>query len=183
VNTRAWHHEPMSRCPLPARFRRGFGLVAVLLGACTRPASEPPPAPPPPAAAPAPAAPISYGNAMADVARRFELLGRAAVAGRFELADYQLGELGEQFEDTLPHASLPREGHPEVLPAISSAFVHTNLPELQRALASRDHAAVLAAFERTARACNGCHRASGHGFIEIPLVAGRSVPNTDPVTP
>ncbi len=120
---------------------------------------------------------------MVDVAHRFEVLGRAAVAGRFELADFELGEIGEQFEDTLPHASLPREGHPEVLPALASSFVHTNLPDLQRALSSHDRTAVTAAFERTASACNSCHQASGHGFIEIPLVAGHSVPNTDSVAP
>ncbi len=173
----------MNLCNLAARFTRAFAFGAVLLCACARSASDQPPAPRPAAPPPAPVAQTSYGNAMADVARRFELLGRAAAAGRFELAEYQLGEIGEQFEDTLPHASLPREGHPEVLPATASAFVHSNLPDLQRALASRDRAAVMAAFERTATACNGCHRASGHGFIEIPLVAGRSVPNTDPVAP
>ena len=32
---------------------------------------------------------------MADVARRFELFGRAATAGRYELAAYQLDEIGE----------------------------------------------------------------------------------------
>lgn len=120
---------------------------------------------------------------MADVARRFELVGRASAAGRFELAEYELGEIEEQFAETLPHASLPKEGHPEVLPKMVSAFVETNLPDLRRAITTRDRAQTAAAFERTAAACNGCHQASGHGFIEVPLVAGRGVPNTDPVAP
>lgn len=50
---------------------------------------------------PAPSAPaIGYGTAMADIARRFELFERAAAAGRYELADYQLGEIEEQFTET-----------------------------------------------------------------------------------
>jgi hypothetical protein len=120
---------------------------------------------------------------MADVARRFELLGRAATAGRFELADYRLGEIAEQFEKTLPQAAPPREGHPEVLPPMDSAFLQANVPDLRRALAARDRTQIAAAFERTAAACNGCHQASGHGFIEVPLAAGQSIPNTDAVTP
>jgi hypothetical protein len=126
---------------------------------------------------------VGYGTAMGDVARRFELLGRAAIAGRFELADYELGEISEIFEEVLPHAALPKEGHPEVLPALVSAFLQKQVPELQRALTTRDRAQAAAAFARTATACNGCHQASGHGFIEVPLVAGHGVPNTDPVSP
>jgi hypothetical protein len=99
---------------------------------------------------------------MADVARRFELLGRAASAHRYDLAEYQLGEIAELFEDTLPYAVPPREGHPEVLPSMASAFLKTNIPDLQHALAARDPAATNAVFEPTATACNGCHKASGH---------------------
>ncbi|MFN7698851.1 MAG: hypothetical protein ACK6CU_27060 [Deltaproteobacteria bacterium] len=149
-------------------------VVSASVAACSRPSNEE-------RSAPAEAAPrVGYGTAMADVARRFELLGRATIAGRYELAEYQLGEIEEQFEETLPHAAPPKEGHPEVLPAMVSAFVQTNVPDLRRALTTRDRAQAAAAFERTATACNGCHQASGHGFIEVPLVAGRSIPNTDP---
>jgi hypothetical protein len=147
----------------------------IVLDACSQPTLEQQPAQPQPTSG------IAYGTAMADVARRFELLGRASVAGRHELAEYELGEIAEVFEDALPHAIPPREGHPEVLPATASAFLKTNVPDLQRALASRDRAQASVAFERMASACNGCHQASGHGFIEVPRVAGQPVPNTDPV--
>ena len=123
---------------------------------------------------------VAYGSVMADVGRRFELLGRASAAGRYELAEYELGELVEQFQDVLPHAAPPREGHPEVLPRMERAFLRAEVADLQRALASRDRAAASAAFERTATACNTCHRASGHAFIEVPTIPGRSVPNTEP---
>jgi hypothetical protein len=35
---------------------------------------------------------------MVQVARRFEVAGRAAAANRFELATFEAGELGELFE-------------------------------------------------------------------------------------
>ena len=158
--------------------QRIFVVVAVVLtAACSHPKHgerlEPPGS----------SARVPYGTAMADVARRFELLGRAATAGRFELAEYELGEIAEVFEETLPHAAPPREGHPEVLPKMASGFLETTVPDLGRALTARDRGQATAAFERTAMACNDCHQASGHGFIEVPVVAGRSIPDTDAVAP
>jgi hypothetical protein len=126
---------------------------------------------------------VGYGTAMADVARRFEILGRAAAGGRFDLARYELGEIEEQFLQTLPHAAPPKDGHPEALPPMARAFVETSVPELRRSIAARDRAEFASAFERAARACNGCHQASGHGFIEVPGAPGRSIPNVDPVVP
>jgi hypothetical protein len=124
---------------------------------------------------------VGFGTVMADIARRFELVGRALVAGRYELADYELGEISEQFDEELPHASLPKEGHPEVLPALVTDFTKTAVPDLQKGISTHDHDQSFAAFARMANKCNACHQASGHGFIEVPTVAGRSVPNTDPV--
>jgi cytochrome c553 len=94
-----------------------------------------------------------------------------------------LDEIAETFEETLPNATPPHEGDPEVLPAMTTAFLETSVPDLRRSLASRDAATIAAAFERAATACNECHRDSGHGFIEIPLVAGRAIPSTEPVEP
>jgi cytochrome c553 len=118
---------------------------------------------------------------MGEVGRRFELVGRAAAAGRMELARYQLGEIEEVFGGTLPHAEPPHEGRPAVLQPMRAAFLRDGIPGLRRALDARDRPAFAAAFERTATACNGCHQASGHGFIEIPTAAGAAVPRLDPV--
>lgn len=125
----------------------------------------------------------AFGSAMADVGRRFELLGRALVGARFELAEYELGEIEEAFENTLPRAAPPREGHPEVLPALVGTFRVIHIPELRRRLATRDGAEAASAFQRMATGCNECHVDSGHAFIEVPLVPGRPVPNTDQLTP
>lgn len=118
---------------------------------------------------------------MGDVGRRFELLGRAATAGRWELARYQLGELEEVFEGTLPHAEPPHEGPTASLQPMRAEFLRSELPPLRRALASRDRQGFAAAFARAAGACDGCHRASGHGFIEVPTTPGVPVPRLDPL--
>jgi hypothetical protein len=148
--------------------------IVAALGACSHPA---------PAQHHESAGRVPYGTAMADVARRFELLGRAVAASRYELADYELDEIAEQFTGVLRHAAPPREGHPEVLAPLEKDFLQKALPDLGQALSTRDPGQAAAAFGRTATACNDCHHASGHAFIEVPVVAGHSVPRTDPVPP
>jgi cytochrome c553 len=124
---------------------------------------------------------MGFGTVMADVARRFELFGRAASSGRYALAEYELGEIEELFTETLPHAAPPKEGHPEVLPTEIERFTQTNVPDLRRSVQTHDATQVKLAFARAATACNACHQASGHEFIEVPLVPGQSIPNTGPL--
>lgn len=105
----------------------------------------------------------------------------ADVARRFALAEYELGELEEAFTGALPYASPAREGHPEALPALERTFTSTTLPFLRRSVTSRDAAQVAPALAEVATTCNECHPASGHGFIELPTVMGRSIPDTEPL--
>ena len=75
---------------------------------------------------------------MVDVARRFEVAGRAVVANRFELAEFEAGEVGELFETEIPEAELPKEGPTAHIRATAKAFLTTNVPELQKAAAEGD---------------------------------------------
>lgn len=125
--------------------------------------------------------PARYGALMAEVGLRFERLGRAALARRFDLAEFERGEIEEVFEEDLPKAEPPRESAGVNLAGVADAFLQTNLPDLKQALATKDAAALKAAYSRAAQTCNGCHRASGHAFVEIPTVPGRPVPRLDPV--
>jgi hypothetical protein len=124
-----------------------------------------------------------YGPLMADVGRRFERLGRAARAGRYELAAFEVDEIGEVFEGDLPRAELPRESMGVNLAGVADAFVKTNLPELDRAVKAHDAAAMARAYALAADTCNGCHKTSGHSFVEIPRQMGDEVPRLTPVTP
>ncbi|HEY8089627.1 MAG TPA: hypothetical protein VIF09_17325 [Polyangiaceae bacterium] len=143
--------------------------LVLVLASCNGKAS-PPPAP-------------GLGDVMSQVGRRFELAGRAALAGRFELADFETGELEELFENDVPRASLPKEGPTAHIPVMSKAFLETNLPALQQAAARKVPAAFADAFQRAAEACNGCHQASAKGFIQVPSVPGKPVPDLDPLGP
>jgi len=118
---------------------------------------------------------------MAEVGQRFERAGRAASAGRFEFADFEAGELGELFDEDLPRAELPKEGSSATLAAQDVAFAKAYPDRLKKAAGARDLVAFRVAFRDAALACNACHQASGHGFVEIPTEIGKPVPNLDPV--
>jgi hypothetical protein len=151
-------------------------LLALLMGSCSRTpvgnaGSEPP------ARGEAP----GLGEVMTQVARRFEVAGRAAAANRFELAAFEVGELEELFETEVPRASLPKEGPTAQIPAMAKAFVGAVPAELRNAAASKDPAVFAAAFEHAASMCNACHQASAKAFIQIPSVPGHAVPDLDPL--
>jgi hypothetical protein len=132
-------------------------------------------------AAPAEGRHASLGNVMADVARRFEIAGRAAKANRFELAEFEAAEIEELFETDVPRAEMPKEGPTAHLPAMTRAFLESNAPELKKAAASSDRAAFAVAFGRAAAACNACHQASAKGFIQVPSEPGKGVPDLEPL--
>jgi len=121
------------------------------------------------------------GEVMVQVARRFEVAGRAAAANRFELAAFEAGELGELFENDVPRASLPKEGPTAQIPALAKAFLESIPPELTRAAASKDQVAFATAFQHAAAMCNACHMSAAKGFIQVPSVPGQSVPVLDPL--
>lgn len=122
-----------------------------------------------------------YGELMAEVGRRFELAGRGVRSGRLALATFELEELQEIFDEDLPKAAPPRVNAGVDLAGVAGAFRQTNLPDLLSAVRARDVRAFGAAYARAAETCNGCHRASGHEFIEVPTLPGAAVPRLDPV--
>lgn len=122
----------------------------------------------------------SLGNVMVQVARRFEIAGRAAEANRFELAEFEAGEIEELFEADVPAAELPKEGPTAQIPAMAKAFLDAKAPPLRKAAAAKDRVAFDAAFLGAASACNACHQASAKGFIDVPSQPGKPVPNLDP---
>jgi hypothetical protein len=118
---------------------------------------------------------------MSEVARHFEIAGRAAQANRFELAEFEAGEVVELFESDVPNAEMPKEGPTAHIPAMTRAFLESNARELRKVAASGDRAAFAVAFQRAAAACNACHQASAKGFIQVPSEPGRGVPDLEPV--
>lgn len=121
------------------------------------------------------------GDVMVDVGRRFEVAGRAAAANRYELAAYEADELGEIFENDVPRASLPKEGHTAQIPALSKQFLASAQPALLKAAQARDPVAFASAYADAAGQCNACHQSADKGFIQVPTTPGMAVPVLAPV--
>src|SRR5262245_57800722 len=130
-----------------------------VLCACTNPAPAP-----------------QLGDVMTKVGRRFELLGRAAQAKRWELAEFELGKLRETFDD-LPKAEIPADVHADI-PQLVKVLVPTVEKTLQAGLATHD---VATAFAGASQSCNACHQEAGRRFIEVPDKLGETVPRLDPL--
>jgi hypothetical protein len=161
--------------------------VLALLAGCSRDETRAAPAGAPATnavtAAPAAGPRESLGNVMVQVARRFEIAGKAGANRRYELAEFEAGEIEELFESDVPGAELPKDGPTAQIPALAKAFLESNAPALRKAAAAKDAKAFADAFGRAAAACNGCHQASAKGFIEVPTVPGKAVPDVDPAQP
>src|SRR5580693_6478116 len=136
---------------------------------------------PPPGGSSAASPKVGLGNVMVEVARRFEIAGRAANANRFELAEFEVGEIEESFEDDVPNAELPKEGPTAHIPAMAKSFLLANAPELKKAAAAKDRDAFAAAFQHAAAVCNACHQAAAKGFIQVASEPGQPVPDLSPV--
>jgi hypothetical protein len=144
-------------------------LTALTPLACSRSESPGPPVP-------------RYGAVMVELGRRFELAGRAANAGRFELAAFEAREIRELFDQDLPRAGPPKEGDASALFALAQAFRDSAPDRLKKAAEARDVAQFRAEFAAASVLCNDCHQSSGHGYIEVPSMPGKPVPDLDPVT-
>ena len=116
-----------------------------------------------------------FGDLMVEVGLRFEMIGRAARARRWELALYELDELQEALE-SLPNAEPPEKTGDVNLVGLSQAFLNTHPPEIKAALAARDLRKLTRAFTGAAETCNGCHKATGRQFIQVPAEPGAVVP-------
>ena len=113
---------------------------------------------------------------MDEAGRRFQRAGRAVVAGRWDLATYDLHELDEIFDDDLAGSSW--HGKAE-LSALAHQFQTRQLAQLQVAVRSRDRGAFEHAAADAARACNACHKKADQGYIEISESLGAEVPLVD----
>lgn len=81
----------------------------------------------------------------------------AGRAGNWALADYEIGELNEGFEDADKLVGGGTVGK----------MVGAPIKALRQAIADKNSAAFAAAFDNLSAGCNACHRLLGHAFIVI----------------
>jgi hypothetical protein len=139
--------------------RSSAALVAVLglsaLSAQAQNASTP--APPPSLLPASPADLPGLSEIMTLQQLRHIKLWFAGSAGNWALADYELGELSDGFEDV---DRLLGGGTVEKM-------VGAPLKELQKIVDDKNRAAFPAAFDSLSAGCNACHHALDHAFIAI----------------
>ncbi len=130
-----------------------LGLIAISLNALTASAQN--------AAAPAPAANPTdvpgLGEIMTLQQLRHIKLWFAGSAGNWALADYEIGELNEGFEDV---DKLLGGGTVDKM-------VGAPLKDLQKIVDDKNRAAFPAAFDSLSAGCNSCHHLLDHAFIVI----------------
>ncbi|HEX4042698.1 MAG TPA: hypothetical protein VHY10_13430 [Xanthobacteraceae bacterium] len=112
-------------------------------------------------AQPAPAQEEPYQASLSDIMakqqERHIKLWFAGQAGNWPLADYEIGELGDGFDDV--GKMLGGD--------IVKQHVGAALGALQKAVEAKDSAAFAAAFDKLSGGCNACHHTLDHAFIVI----------------
>ena len=86
----------------------------------------------------------------------------AGAAKNWPLADYELDELKEGFDDVIKF--FPVKDDMKIGDMAQSTAVPV-LDDVKKAIDAKDGTKFAAAFDRLTAACNACHQASNHGFI------------------
>ena len=90
------------------------------------------------------------------------------------LADYELDELREGFDDVQKYHQT-HDGVP--VGAMVQSLTPAPLDALGKAIAAKDAARFATSFDQLTGACNSCHRAAKRGFIVIVRPAASPFPN------
>ena len=118
-----------------------------------------------PAAAPREAARgPGLGEIMSLQQMRHSKLWFAGSAGNWPLANYELDELKEGFDDV--RKLFPTHDGVRLTPLLD-VVEKAAMPDLAKAVAAQDAAKFADAFDGLTAACNGCHQGAKRGFIVI----------------
>jgi len=116
---------------------------------------------PAPASAAAAEAEEPYQPGLSDIMARQQMrhikLWFAGNAANWPLADYELGELGDGFEDVRKLLG----------DDIVDQHVGKPVEALHKAIDGKDRKAFVTAFDNLSAGCNACHKSLDHGFISI----------------
>jgi hypothetical protein len=113
------------------------------------------------------------GTVMIEYAHRFGTMFYSAKGGNWGMAAYQLKEMREiqeVGETTRPARAAPLK-----------AFESANLDKLEATIKGKDFKKFDGAFKQAVEGCNGCHAATGFGYIKYQLP--RTSPSPTSVKP
>jgi hypothetical protein len=146
------------------------GLLAV--SACRQQPAAPPETPSSAAEAYAP----GLGEIMTLQQMRHTKLWFAGEAKNWDLAAYELEELGEGFDDVIKFHPTHKDSPVAPKDAIPR-MVTEPLMELQATIEKKDAAAFAPAYDKFTAACNSCHEAMNFGFNVVQRPSGNPYPN------
>ena len=98
----------------------------------------------------------------------------AGQAVNWPLADYELDELKEGFEDIVKY----HPTHDEVpTGTMATAVVEKEVAELNKAIEAKNRKQFVAAYDRLTASCNACHQSSKKAFIVVQRPVANPYPN------
>lgn len=118
------------------------------------------------------------GEIMTATQMRHAKLALAGSLGNWPLADYELDEIDEGFQDALKYHPTHKDVK-QPLTELLPAFVKTPLEDLRAAVKEKDPAKFNTAFDELSTGCNGCHQAVDFGFNVVIRPTVPPVPNQD----
>jgi len=150
-----------------------FGSAILTIAVCVCIAAQSKAAAP---AQPAPAAVEAYAPGLGDFMTAYVQphhikLWLAGSAGNWKLAAYEADELGETFEDISSYQATWK-GVP--VAQLVKALIDPARQKVDTAIANKNLADFKSAYGTLTAACNSCHMAAQHDFLEI------KVPTADP---
>jgi hypothetical protein len=156
--------------------RCGFLVIIAVawVGACGGRAS-PPPGTPSSATIPETYAP-GLGELMTLQQMRHTKLWLAGDAQNWELAAYELDELGEGFDDVVKFHPTHKDSPIAPKDAIPR-MVTQPIADLRAAVEKKDLKSFSAAYDTLTESCNNCHQATNFGFNRVQRPAGNPYPN------
>jgi hypothetical protein len=107
---------------------------------------------------------------------RHTKLWLAGSVGNWALADYELKELGEGFDDVIAFHPTHEESPVDPKDAIPR-IVTQPIAELRAVVDRKDAAAFPTAFDALTAACNNCHQATNFGFNVVQRPTANPYPN------
>ena len=151
----------------------GLVFVSACNSAPAPPAAE---APSPPAASAIEPYVPGLGEIMSLQQMRHTKLWFAGQAGNWPLAEYELEEIGEGFDDVVKFYPTHKDSPVSPSDAIPR-MVAGPLAELRQAVEKRDAAAFGKTYDGLTESCNRCHDAMNFGFNRVQRPATNPYPN------
>jgi hypothetical protein len=114
------------------------------------------------------------GDFMLTAQARHAKLWLSGNAQNWELAEYELEELKEGFEDTAKLVPTYKE---VPVAQMIETMILPPIGEVESAVKSRDRTKFVSAFDKLTESCNGCHQAANRPFLVIQRPTTSPFPN------